>query len=189
MIEQGRYYYEHEDEIYRENTMAENFIREYDKLSGGDIMGIYGGAHTDLEGTDYMTNTVPCIANQLEKRYGSALITEDLCLLVKDAEPVRIDKIKIAGKEYEATYFGKQEVPYISQDYKYIEFWWVKDAYNDFRDNRITGGYGEQNAYPMIIEGGQVYILDITKTDGSVVRQYHRTDENVQGMLQSRKNL
>ena len=33
--------------------MVENFTREFDKLSGESIMGIYGAAHTGLEAMDY----------------------------------------------------------------------------------------------------------------------------------------
>ena len=47
-IEQGKFFYEHSDDVYRENKMAENFIREFDRLTGENVMGIYGGAHTGL---------------------------------------------------------------------------------------------------------------------------------------------
>ena len=46
-IEQGETFYRAEDDAYRENTMAANFIREFDALDGESIMGIYGAAHTD----------------------------------------------------------------------------------------------------------------------------------------------
>ena len=47
IIEQANYYYDHSDNVYRENMMVENFIREYDKLNREAIRGIYGGAHTN----------------------------------------------------------------------------------------------------------------------------------------------
>lgn len=40
-IEQGRIFYSNEDSEYREKKMTENFIREFDKLGGKSIMGIF----------------------------------------------------------------------------------------------------------------------------------------------------
>lgn len=84
-IGQGKYYYSHSDDVYRENMMVENFIREFDKLSDECIMGIYGSAHTGLEEMDY-TNTVPSMANQLMKRYGDTIFSEDLSKMAKDVK-------------------------------------------------------------------------------------------------------
>ena len=40
------------------------------------------------------------------------------------------------------------------------------------------------NNYPMEVEEGQVFVIDYTKTDGSVIREYHRADGNTwQGSL------
>ncbi len=64
-IKQGMYYYESDyDEIYRENKMVENFIRELSKINNENIMGIYGAAHTKINKLDY-TRSIPCMANQL----------------------------------------------------------------------------------------------------------------------------
>lgn len=46
-IQQGKTFAERGSDIYRENRMAENFIREFDALDGESVMGIYGAAHTD----------------------------------------------------------------------------------------------------------------------------------------------
>ena len=54
--------------------MAENFIREFDKLDGLSVMGIYGGAHTAIGGTARGTQSVPCMANQLHGRYGGTVV-------------------------------------------------------------------------------------------------------------------
>ncbi len=83
-IEQGKYYYEHSDDVYRENKMVLNFMREFDKLSDENIMGIYGAAHTGLEAKDF-TNNVACMANQLKKRYGDCIRSEDLSDLAKES--------------------------------------------------------------------------------------------------------
>lgn len=57
-MEQGRQLYGADDGFYqedwacREDRMAENFIREMDLLEQTDIVGIYGGAHTELDAND-----------------------------------------------------------------------------------------------------------------------------------------
>lgn len=78
-IEQGRLYYKkyYEGE-YRENKMTENFIREFDILGNESIMGIYGSAHTVLDGIAYGTKSLPCMANQLRARYGENIFSENL---------------------------------------------------------------------------------------------------------------
>lgn len=174
-IEQGKYYYEHDDAAYRENKMAENFIREFDSLSGENIMGIYGGAHTGLDAMDYLTHSVPCMANQLKEHYGDAVHSEDLTWLAKDIEPYRVDVITVGEKEYEASYFGKQDMSGF-KDYAYREFWRLENAYGDFKNKPKTGTLLPNNNYPIPIETGQVFVIDCTKTDGSVIRMFYRSD-------------
>lgn len=180
-IEQGQYYYQHSDDVYRENTMTENFIREFDSLNGVNVMGIYGTAHIGIAAMDYITNTVPCMANQLNECYGNALHTKDLTL-VDDA--YSIDMLQIGDKEYAASYFGKTDLSAFFPDYQYREFWRLENAYDDFKNCPTTGNVLPYNNYPMEIEEGQVFIIEYTKTDGSVIREYHRTDGNIwQGTL------
>ena len=76
--------------------MVENFIREYDKLSGESIMGIYGASHTDPEGLNY-TRTVKSMAYQLKEHYGD-IIHSDLSGIAKDIEPYRVDTISLMEK-------------------------------------------------------------------------------------------
>jgi len=177
-IEQGKYFYQHSDGAYRENTMVENFIREFENLNGVSVMGIYGSAHTNTEAADYTTNTVPCMANQLHQKYGSRLHTEDLSLLALNSEAYQTDTIKIGGKEYTALYYGKTDLTTVFPDYQCREFWRVENAYDDFKSCPTTGNVLPYNNYPMKIETGQIYVIDYTKTDGSVVREYHRSDGN-----------
>jgi hypothetical protein len=174
-IEQGKYYYGRSDDAYRENKMAENFIREFDKLNGENVMGIYGGAHTGLDAMDYNTRSVPCMANQLKKRYGDAVFSEDLAWLAKDIKPYRTDMITVNKKEYEASYFGKQDLTGF-KDFKYREFWRLENAYDDFKGKPKTGDVLPYDNYPMLIETGQVFVIDYAKTDGSTVRTYYRSD-------------
>ena len=68
-------------------------------------MGIYGAAHTDLESMDYYTLSIPCMGNQLKERYGESVFSKELSS-VGDVEPERVDTIELAGKEYQASYFG-----------------------------------------------------------------------------------
>lgn len=177
IIEQGKYYYRYSDDVYRENKMVENFIHEFDKLSGESIMGIYGAAHTGLEAMNY-TNAVPCMANQLKKRYGDTIHSEDLSSLAKDIEPYKVDIIKVDGKDYEALYFGKQDLIGF-KDYSYREFWRLENAYDDFVDRPKTQDVLPYDNYPMLIETGQVFVIDYTKIDNSVIRMYYRSDGHV----------
>lgn len=171
-IEQGRLFYSQEDDVYRENKMTENFIREFEKLGSESIMGIYGSAHTALDGMDYVTQSVPCMANQLQEHYGDNLYSEDLSWVAKDIEPSRVDNITLQGKEYAASYFGKEDLEGF-KDYAYREFWRVEDAYEDVKDLPLLDNCLPYNNYPMLIKAGQVFMISYTKTDGSVEREYH----------------
>ncbi len=180
-MQQGQYYYQHSDGAYRENKMVENFIREFDRLNGEDVMGIYGTAHIRIDGMDYSTNTVPCMANQLNAHYGQALQTKDLTLV---DGAYRVDTLQIKGKAYTASYFGKTDLSAIFPEYQYREFWRLENAYDDFKDCPTTGNVLPYNNYPMEIEKGQVFVIAYTKADGSVTREYHRADGNTwQGSL------
>lgn len=178
-IEQGKYYYGHKsDGVYRENKMTENFIREFDKINAKNvenIMGIYGGAHIGLDAMDYNTQSVPCMANQLNQRYVDSIASEELVYILKDIEPLRIDTIAINGKDYEAAYFGEQDMAGF-KNIKKREFWRLENAYDDFKDKAKTGDMLPYDNYPMLIETGQVFVIDYTMTDNSVMRMYYRSD-------------
>lgn len=182
-IEQGKHYYlmfkdGHQEYAYRENMMVENFIQEYDKLGGADIMGIYGWAHTHTDYPD-ASGTIPCMAAQLAEYYGAALHTEDLTLL---RQPIRTDTIEIGGKTYEASYFGEKDLTQY-EGYQFREYWRLENAYEDFKDCPAAGYGLPYNNYPMTIETGQVFVIEETKTDGSVERYYYRSDGNTRNGL------
>jgi len=179
-IEQGTYYYENDDYVYRENTMAENFIREFDKLQGESIMGIYGAGHTDLEALDPLTKSVPCMANQLKERYGDALYSEDLSWLAVATEAIRTDTIIVNDKEYVASYYGKQNIIYFDSYYTHREFWRLEDSFEDFKNNPKTDDVLPlpYDRYPMVVEDGQVFVIDYIKKDDPVDRRYFRSDGN-----------
>lgn len=183
-IEQGKQFYKEIDGVYRENTMAENFIREYDNLDDESVMGIYGGAHTGLDAMDYFTGSIPCMANQLKEVYGENIHSEDLCWIAKDIDPLRVDTIVINEKEYSASYFGKADLAGF-KDFAYREFWRLENAYDDFKDCPKTRDWLPYHDYPMLIKTGEVFVIDYTKTDGSVFREYLRSDGLVREGLPS----
>ena len=171
-IEQGKTFYSNGnyDWAYRETTMAENFIREFDKLNGESVMGIFGVDLANIDAVDSHTHSIQSMAGQLKTVYGDAVHSED----IRNTKPIRSDIITVGKKEYEASYFGKVDLgddPYIS-----MEFWRLEDAYNDFRYNRKTDLKIGDNYYPMQIEEGQVFIIDWNKVDGTVERTYYLYD-------------
>lgn len=172
-IEQGQYYNRNSDDAYRENKMAENFIREFDMLENESVMGIYGAAHTDPDAMDY-TYSVPCMANQLKTKYGDDLYSEDLSSIGKAVETITVD-----GKDWQALYYGKQDISSLLIEYVYREFWRLENAYEDFKDKPKTGDVLPYNNYSMPIKKGQVFVIDYIKADQSVVRKYYRSDGNM----------
>ncbi len=182
-IEQGKSYYKQQDSVYRENKMVENFTREFDKLNGESIMGIYGAAHTGFDDMAFNTTSTPCMANQLKNRYGDNIHSEDISFLALEIEPLRVDTIEVNGKKYEASYFGKENITSFSKDYTQREFWRLENSYNDFKDKSKTGDVLPYDNYPMLINTEQVFVIDYTKVDGSIIRKYYRSDGFVwQGM-------
>lgn len=170
-IKQGKHYYGDYNEAYRENTMAKNFVREFDKLGGESIMGIYGAAHVGLDEMNF-TNAVPSMANQMRKFYGEALHSEDLRHI-----PQRVDIIKVNGKEYAASNLGTADLTAFSDEYISREYWRLEDAYDDFVENTKTGDVLPYDNYPMPVKAGQVFIIDYTKADGTIQRTYLRADK------------
>lgn len=173
-IQQGKRYYQYSDNVYRENRMADNFLREFDNLGAEAVMGIYGTAHTGVEAMEYSTGRIPCMANQLKEYYGDKLHSVNLTY----REVLRTDVIELNGKEYMASYFGQADLSAIFPEYQFREFWRLEDAYNDFKDNSVTGNVLTYDNYPMEIQTGQVFVIQYTKTDGSVITEYHRSSGN-----------
>ncbi len=177
-IRQGRVFYSKEDGVYREDTMTENFIREFEKLGNESVMGIYGSAHTGLDEMDYKTQSIPCMGNQLQEHYGDNIYSENLSWIAKDIEPSRVDYISLQGNKYAASYFGKQDLNGF-KDYAYREFWRLEDAYEDIQDLPLVDNYLPYDNYLMPIEVGQVFVVKSTKTDGSVQRDYYLSSGQV----------
>ena len=71
-IEQGKKYEEDRDRAYRENMLAENFMREFDELGGESVMGIFGCGHVKTGEKD-PSGKVPRMVDQLHEVYGDGL--------------------------------------------------------------------------------------------------------------------
>lgn len=188
-MEQGRIFYgdmqdiNDEDWAYRENKMVENFIREMENTSGAGVMGIYGALHTDATAMNYDSQKVPSMAGQLQEKYGDALHTRDLTAGFCTDEPYtgeqlqeeRVEPITVGEKTYTARYLGKVELTEKFPEYQCREFWVLEDAYEDFRDKPM---YKDDlllcDNYPEEAALGQVFVIDYTRTDGSVERVFHR---------------
>ncbi|WP_375103214.1 hypothetical protein ACDZ28_26435 [Paenibacillus sp. RS8] len=177
-IQQGRFFHSKDDHVYRENKMTENFIGEFERLGNESVMGIYGSAHTGLDEMDYKTQSIPCMGNQLQEYYGDNIYSENLSWIAKDIEPSRVDYISIQGKEYAASYFGKQDLNGF-KDYAYREFWRLEGAYEDVKDLPLADNYLPYDNYPIPIEAGQVFVISCTRTDGSVQRDYYLSSGQV----------
>ena len=168
----------------RSHYMPLNFIREFDKLADQDIMAIHGGAHV-LFG-DFGSYDVPTLATILRKRYGNALqtiemwheIQREIWLAGLIQEPLRVDTITIDGIDFEASFFGNDGVTftnYRGQDVIGREFWRLENAYEHFSNKPLTGDVLPFNNFPMYVEVGQVFIVDIVFDDGTANRTLRRS--------------
>lgn len=175
-IVQGQNYYAQRNDVYRENMMVKNFIEAYDKLKGIDVMGIYGSAHTYFNAMDFSTGSIPCMANQLKEHYGDNINSEDLNVTCRGKEPLFVERMQVGGKEYEASYFGREDMSAAFPELRYREFWRLENAYEDFKDCEKTKQVLPYSNFLMDVEEYQVFIIDYMKADGSTFTQYYRTD-------------
>lgn len=183
-IDQGKRYYENgKDSVYRENAMTQNFIREYEALNGASVMGIYGSAHTDPQGMDYGTQSIPCMARQLSSIYGEAVICREVAEMLSDEEdhpPIRTDKIELGGTVFEAAYYGKQDLSMTFPDYQFREFWRLENAYEVLKNCPVIQNpsydYLPFSNYPMPVEIGEVFLVKYTLTNGETYQTVYRSD-------------
>ena len=189
-IEQGKSFYcnglgsSNADHIYRENTMAENFIREYEALDGKSIMGIYGTAHVLLDSLNH-TGECDSMGKQLAAHFGEIITSEDLTPRAQaEAKPERVETLEFNGKSYEAEYFGLRQLSASYYGYSQVEFWRLVDAYESFSKADFTGSILGESSWPMVIEEGGAYVVQYTYPDGRTIRQYHLCDGTaMQGVL------
>lgn len=156
---------------YRENAMVENFLREYETVSG-DIMGIYGGAHTDLEGKAW-GGTVDTMGKQLFAKFGDRVQSVNLAL---KTEPISTEKMTIGGKEYTASYFGEEDISSFSNVYLNRRFWRIEDSYDDFKDCKESNDTLPYSNYPVGVSAEDVFLIEYTRRDGGSERTYYRAE-------------
>ena len=82
--------------------MVENFIWAFEQLNHEDIMGIYGGAHTEIDSDVEYSYFVPDpnMASQLNKKYPNTIHTKLLAKGYDDSTPWKTGSLEIGGKEY-----------------------------------------------------------------------------------------
>ena len=162
-------------------------MRELDALDAEkktDIMGIYGAAHTQLDGMEYTTGSVPCMANQLYQKYGERIVSKDLRAAGKDlteeTEPALVEEtLEIAGKTYTAVYLGEQDTSTWSDKAVSRKFWRVEDAYADFTTQPKTDDVLPYNNYPVPVQEGQAFALEYILKDGTAEWKYYAADGTV----------
>lgn len=86
------------------------------------------------------------------------------------------DTLVVNGTEYRAAYLGEQDLSAFSDLYQSRKFWMVAGCYEDVREAPKTGQWLPYDNYPAAVEEGQVFVLDYTQRDGTVVRMYFRSD-------------
>lgn len=185
-IKQGRHFNSTRDDIYRESMLVENFIREFNKLNGQSVVGIYGAAHVSFEDFEMGGQTMVSMGYQLNNIYEKRLQTNDLTIEILKTlldEPISIEQMEVAGKVYDASYFGKVYNPK-SEYSEYAEYWRLDNAYDDLKNSELTDQIGEYHHYPMLIEENQIYVVIVTMTDDTAITYYAMSDGEMEdGML------
>ena len=104
-------------------------------------------------------------------------------------QPDRIDRLTIGNKEYEAYYFGKQDMSNWSDYANIREFWQLKDVDCRCFDYQNTSDVLPYNNYPhILIEDGQVFVIDYHTREGKIDRKYYIADGTVwQNMICTRR--
>ena len=171
---QGERFYKDQSTTYREKAIVENFIQAYEALDGESIMGIYGARHANLNGMtkDY---SAPSMGQQLVEIYGGLIYSEDLRYITKLTSAERIDVLNIDGKDYQASYYGKEFDTNI-ENIEYREIWRLENNNDDFKNKLTNYNFDYTDKYPIIIYHDDVLVVDLTYNDGSVQRKYLRSD-------------
>ena len=95
-------------------------------------------------------------------------------------QPIRTDKITVFGKEYEASYFGEQDMSYWSDYAAKREFWRLENCDGQFENCEKLDSVLPYNNYPPInIEIGQVFVIDYHTVNGTIERRYYIADGTV----------
>lgn len=177
VMEQGEHYYKEDDrnvrDVYREGKLVENFIWEFEQLKGKDIMGIYGGAHTNKG----YSKELPSMAEQLKEKYQGKVHTEDLSKGYDEFTLGTKDILEVNGKKYEISLLVKARSEIEGKSYDQVEVWELEEGSGDFEDMPIGETVLSDSAYPFIIGYGKIYVLDFYTGDEFGERMIFRSDE------------
>ena len=89
-------------------------------------------------------------------------------------KPIRTDKMTVCGKEYEASYFGEQDMSFWSDYATKREFWRLENVNGAFEQCEMSKDVLPYNNYPHIkIEIGQVFVIDYHTRKGTIDRRYY----------------
>ena len=186
-INQGKEFYrldtrsQWQSHEYREQRMAENFRREYDKLGNENIMGIFGTQHvvTSAQADSFFSSGKITMAMMLEESYGSRIRSTMLPNAVY--HDYALETMTVNGKEYVAERCATMD----NQSGNMVEgnqsqvFWKLLDAYEDLKDCPLNEEKADCFFFPMLIEPNQVYVVDFIKLNGEMERHFYRTDEAI----------
>ena len=67
------------------------------------------------------------------------IMAEDLTYLAKEMNALKVDIVTINGKEYQASYSGKQDLSHLIPELSCREFWKAENAYVDLSPAEATG--------------------------------------------------
>ena len=111
--------------------------------------------------------------------------------LLRGISPIRIDTLNVADREYEASYFGDQDMSYWSDYATKREFWRLENIGNEFADCKKLEEVLPYNNYPPIsFQIGQVFVIDYHTRSGGIERRYFIVDGTVwQDMPSTRRFL
>jgi hypothetical protein len=171
-IEQGRTYYR-ESLPSRADFMVENFLRQFNALDGENVMTAFAGAAHIALGT-YPWNDVTTFASQLIEIFG-----EDVHTTLLTAIPLGTEILIVEGREYEASFFGEQDVSGWSDRFISREFWRLENAYEDFRNHPTADEVVPFHSFIMPIEVGQVFAIRAVLHDGNAEMWFGRASGGV----------
>lgn len=167
IIEQGKRYQGEgsQDEVYRENMMAENFIWEFKQLKNENIMGIYGGAHAKIGEKDYSTGTVSNMATQISEKYKGKVYSTDLTIGRDILVPIEEAFLEINGKIYPAYLWREVRMSIENKPYNYAKVWELKEKTEDFKEIPVGEETLPSSVYPCEVKYGKIYVFDFYAGD------------------------
>lgn len=180
-IEQAKHYKKYHDDSIRENYLASNFIRDFDSLPENEIiMGIYGSAHTVYLVDS--TGKVPSMIAQIRNNYNDINIEDydisNFSLYTNIMPPLGTEYFIIKGKTYKATYFGEKKISGW-EGYKSWKFWRIENPDETLKKLKHKKNYNYYSNYPTIVNQGDIFRIELTKSDNSKQIEYYRADGKV----------